>query len=298
MSETTIPFAGGPDNLHELVQAVKSRATATSKLRESVTGMNVDDTIRYGKYLGFLEVSDTDPPELSVTDLGRDLFYTDDGDQERVDLYQDAIITSEEYRQIAESVLVSDGSVVTQPDVARQIDLITEEDFSQRTYKDGATTFLQTLGEAGIGEYVVGRRGAETRVELDESAADKFRERLREPPSSDNSGEGTQGTQQAVQDGDATRERSTPTQLRQSDPVGKDGTELQLEVAFNFDEESDPEKVQDLVAAVRRGWNEALDENDMETDIQEVETEDGESGQQEQRDSDEDSDSSASLADF
>ncbi|WP_152043497.1 ATP-dependent nuclease [Salinigranum salinum] len=162
------PTRGGPEGLLELVDVLSEGGThSNDSLTESldVSPRSLRGTTQYGRALGFVEEREDG---YALTDEGFELsFASKESDQE--ELFRNSIRQYPTYRYILQSSLSELGDEadsIDSPTIRKE--LRTTFGFREKkddTLRDGITTLLQTLDAAGFGEYIVGRRGAHTRVE-------------------------------------------------------------------------------------------------------------------------------------
>lgn len=110
---------------------------------------------------------------------------------------------------------------------------------SESTLGDAATTFIQTLEAAGLGKYVVGRGGNETRLEVAEGFG-RLAEKI------------TEDDESKQQSGEVKSESQTQSVVEEfSNPPREIDSPLQIRLELSGDE--DPNEVEKLIVGIRRG---------------------------------------------
>lgn len=125
---------------------------------------------------------------------------------------------------------------------------------SENRLSSAATTFLKTLEAAGLGEYIVGRGGNETRLELN----DEF-----ETVSDQVIGESEEGSNQQVnQERIDFPNKSIAKNIQRSDLDASSSFQVRLELSGD----EDPTEIEELIAGVRRGLTRDLNTSDSSED--------------------------------
>lgn len=121
---------------------------------------------------------------------------------------------------------------------------------SESTLGDAATTFIQTLEAAGLGNYVVGRGGNETRLQVAEGFG-----RLVEKITEDNESE-----QQSSEVKSEPQTQSVEEEF--SNPTKEIDSPLQIRLELSGEE--DPNEIEKLIVGIRRGLGRNLGLSDSE----------------------------------
>lgn len=186
-----LPGDANPDNLLELCVSLREGGKTREELYEDVDiGESViRDTINYGQNLGFLEEAGEE--ELSITDRGMNLAYQDEIDEQSHLLFRDGLKDFDLYRELSEAIINELLDKADEENVVIRDHIIpilrTEfgfEDRSDSRIESGTNAYLATLQAAGFGEYIVGRGGKSTRIELTDEFLDFFQEEPEDPESS------------------------------------------------------------------------------------------------------------------
>ncbi len=164
------PARGGPDKLLALVKALsQGGAYSIDQLIDEMDASkrSINGTAQYGISLGFVTRED-DGFQLSEDGFELALISTS---AEREHLFKQSIIRYESYRNILrESITELDGDNQNLNSKTLQKELRTTFSFTENkdsTLQEAITKLLKTVEAAGIGKYIVGRRGSQTRLELD-----------------------------------------------------------------------------------------------------------------------------------
>lgn len=250
----------------------------------------VSDTIEYGNRLGFLIESDE---EIKATERGIAASYSNEGDSDLEEHIIEGLRDYDLYRTVLETLAseAQESGVITKKDVLRTFRTEMGLGGSESTLGDAAITFLQTLDAGGCGDYIVGRRGKESRIEV----ADDFEEIIEKISTED--GENEQSNRQASpkssNDSEAdpeTSEKQKQSQQdtgkgenRQSKPLNQ-ATSDPFTVKLELTGDEEPENVKQLILAIRRGL-----QKDISEDLTKIEK--GEEDVANNQESEEDTDS-------
>jgi hypothetical protein len=126
---------------------------------------------------------------------------------------------------------------------------------SESTLGDGATTFLQTLQYSKLGEYVVGRRGKETRLEISDNFGNIVETIIEE------SSESNRGSEQDSSDEELGLDQE-PMPERVSNLGADSDGRFQINLELSGDES--PKKIEELIVGVRRGLTRNIDFQNQE----------------------------------
>jgi len=267
--------------------------------------MDVQQTITFGLVLGFFkQAADVEEPSVETAPLGDELFHAI-GDKAAIhDIYQRAFTSFEPYQYLLR-VLASDPTIeaITQSDVIQQIDLGLGTDRAHKTQQKGANTFLHTLAAAGVGEYKRGNRSSETRLEITsqeqlESLLSLSQEETTSPEASADAATDAEptNTDPTQSHSPESRQHGSPTHQT----VSSTTEQLAVDVELAVSTDDDPAAVQELLQAIRTGWEAGAMSMDIhtgsDTDSSPDETNTQSDTEQERENDEEDDD--ASLADF
>lgn len=257
MNFSSPPRDASVENLLELCEVLREGEQTREGLYGEVDQGEslVRDNIRFGVRLGFLEESDDG---VTITSRGVEASYNQDDSEELSEQFRAGIQDYGLYRavlgEIVEEVISDDERVVEKPHVLRIFRTSIGLEGSERTLSSAATTYLQTLEAAGLGEYVVGRMGKETRLEIN----DEFEglvEHIIELGETD-SGEEEQA--QSNEESEAvSREVVSGVEARPSIDMS---SEAPFQVSLELSGDENPDNVEELVVAVRRGFSQNLTE--------------------------------------
>lgn len=183
------PTRGDPEGLLELVDVLSEGGThSTDSLVESldVSRRSIQGTTQYGRALGFVEEREDG---YVLTDEGFELsFASEESDQE--ELFRNSIRQYPAYKYILQSSLSElddEADSIDSPTILKELrTTFGFRDKKDETIRNAITTLLQTVDAAGLGEYIIGRGGADTRIEV---SAEELRslEDLITDPSTQNS---------------------------------------------------------------------------------------------------------------
>jgi len=251
----------------------------------------VSDTIEYGTRLGFL--SETEDG-IKATERGIGASYYTEGDSDLEEHIIEGLSEYNLYRAVLETLApdAQDSGVITKKDVLRTFRTEMGLSGSESTLGDAAITFLQTLDAGGCGEYIVGRRGKESRVEVAEGF-ENIVERIT-TVETDTEQSDSQVSPKASTDSEADPDTSgetiQPHRGTGQDEVGphKPLNQTQSDsftVSLELSGDEEPENVEQLILAIRRGLTKNLNETPAKTEGEQE-------GATNNQESEEDSDSS------
>jgi len=163
------PTRGDPESLLELVEALsKGGAYSNENLADSldVSKRKVQGTTQYARDLGFVEERDEG---YVLTDEGYELTFASDEAEQR-ELFRESIKRYPSYRYILQSSLDelnNESESLDSPTILKELRTTFEfRENNDATLRDAITTLLKTIDSADLGDYIVGRGSASTRLEL------------------------------------------------------------------------------------------------------------------------------------
>ena len=224
----------------------------------------VGDTIEYGSRLGFLTDSEE---EIKATERGIGASYCDEGDSDLEEHIIEGLSEHDLYRDVLETLApeAQDSGVITKKDVLRTFRTEMGLSGSESTLGDAAITFLQTLDAGGCGDYIVGRRGKESRVEVTEdfeNIVEKITTVDTEIGQSDRDASPKSSANPEVEPD--TSERDIPSQRSpnqdgrgQHKSVNRTQSDS-FTVSLELSGDDEPESVEQLILAIRRGLEKDL----------------------------------------
>lgn len=216
----------------------------------------VSDNIRYGEGLGFLEESEEG---VSATSRGIEASYNKDDPGELAEQFQAGLRDYQLYNVVLEDLVDEGGAQkeeITKSDVLQVFRTSVGLEGSEKTLGAAATTFLNTLEAAGLGDYVIGRGGKETRLELDEEFESLIEQIIEDDPVEEEPDQ-----QVGPEANQARTESSTPANgnsIQRSDPVSNSSLQISLELSGD----EDPTEVEELIVGVRRGLAQEINVTD------------------------------------
>jgi hypothetical protein len=250
----------------------------------------VSDTIEYGTRLGFLTDSEG---EIKATERGIGASYYNEGDSDLEEHIIEGLSEYDLYRSVLETLApeAQDSGVITKKDVLRTFRTEMGLSGSESTLGDAAITFLQTLDAGGCGEYIVGRRGKESRVEVTEDF-ENIVERITNVDTGTGQSDRDASPESSANPkaGPDTSERDTPSQrgsgqdeIGQHKPLNQTQSDS-FTVSLELSGDEEPENVEQLILAIRRGLKKDLSNELTNTGGEETDSVD-------KQESEEDSDS-------
>lgn len=166
------PTRGDPESLHQVCIELKAGGKWTLSEIAEETGFaerTARGHIKYGIKLGFISRSDE---EITPTERGYDFGFEPELNETTEELFLQAVLESDFYLILLSRCLDRVEDEDKNPSIKSshcERELRTYFGFtgeSESTLRDAINTFLQTIQATGHGEYLVGRRGSETRVEF------------------------------------------------------------------------------------------------------------------------------------
>jgi hypothetical protein len=211
----------------------------------------ISASITYGQRLGFIEEGEDN--QLQLTDLGSRLHYNRGDEEEVASIFRSAICDFSTYQTLLKELaidatdIVRDEPVIQQSTVVEELDLTLRFDASEGTLEEYANTFLKSLAKASLGEYVVGRREYQTRLEVIEDFDTEVTELIAE----DDDGE------EAKRETDKTGNSDSPEETIESGHISSQSPappiETRLNIDFSISGDDDPENVLRILQALRQG---------------------------------------------
>lgn len=180
------PRDANPENLltfcHSLTDGSRKLEEMADDSDLELSLRTLRDIKKYGIKLGF--IAEDEDGNLSLTDRGWDVAFSEDVDETVEDAFRIGIgaypLYTDLIDKIIEEDLVEEGE--SEQITRQQILPLLNRAFgfselsTDGTLNPATNTFLQTLDAAGYGEYVVGRRGGSTRIEVNNDFLDLERE--------------------------------------------------------------------------------------------------------------------------
>jgi len=249
------------ENLLSLCVALREGELSRNELagNADIGSSLISDNIHFGAQLGFLEETDD---VVKATNRGITASYAEEGDDDLEEQFIDGIRSYSLYKEVF-SELVPDGKengVLTKNDIIRVFRTSVGLTGSESTLGGAAITFLQTLDAAGCGDYVAGRRGNESRIELSDQF-DSIAERVTESDDT-NKRESAPATDRNEQE----TPRGNGDRLASPQPIPdreftSETSSTPFDVSLSLQGDEDPENVEELILAVRRGFERDLDDD-------------------------------------
>ncbi|WP_124190535.1 hypothetical protein [Natrarchaeobius oligotrophus] len=253
------PKDASDENLLELCEVLRESDHTREELYDAVDQGKtlVRDNIRLGVGLGFLEESEEG---ISATPRGIEASYNQDDPNDLADQFQAGIQEYQLYNIVLKELVVNgvtDEDSITKSDILQVFRTEIGLEGSENTLGSAATTFLQILEAAGLGDYIVGRGGNETRLELDEEFEDLANPIIEDKPEQPDTPDS-----QTEQENTEIRTRSKTTDT----PVPEVQASNPFQISLELSGDEDPAKVEELIVAVRRGLNRDLEISDLDLD--------------------------------
>ncbi|WP_280535506.1 hypothetical protein [Halopenitus sp. POP-27] len=253
------PGDASVENLLELCEVFREGDLSRKELYEAVDQGEtlVRDNIRYGVGLGFLEESEEG---VSATSRGIEASYNKDDPEELAEQFQAGFRDYRLYNVVLED-LVDDGVAqkgeITKSDVLQVFRTSVGLEGSENTLGSAATTFINTLEAAGLGNYIVGRGGKETRVELDEEFEVLVEQVIEDDQAEEEANR--QGVPEGDQGGVDYSDQATAENIKRQASEPDSSFQIRLELSG----EEDPTKVEKLIVGIRRGLAQEIDVSDV-----------------------------------
>jgi hypothetical protein len=249
MKFDSVPGDSSVENLLELCEVLRAGDLSREALYEVVDQSEtlVRDNIRYGVGLKFLEESEEG---VSATSRGIEASYNKNDSEELAEQFQSGFRDYRLYNVVLKE-LVEDGRAekeeITKSDVLQVFRTSVGLEGSENTLGSAATTFINTLKAAGLGNYIVGRGDKETRVELDEEFGVLVEEIIEDDQAEEEAS--LQGVPERDQGGIDSPYQATAENIRHQ--ASESGGSFQIRLELSGDE--DPTKVEELIVGIRRG---------------------------------------------
>lgn len=165
-----------PSNLLQVSRGLRDGARTLDQLSGNddvpLSRSVISETLDYGAKLGF--INEDEDGEFSLSDLGWKIGFSDDIESVQEEHFRQAIENHALYHDLLHELIEagaidqSENGVISQSQILPL--LKTTFGFTElstdSTLKPATNTFLTTLQAAGYGEYIVGRGGNETRLEV------------------------------------------------------------------------------------------------------------------------------------
>lgn len=293
---------GDPEKLLSLCKILREGDLSRDELYEEAEYSKriTRDNIRYGLHLGFIEET---PDSIVATQRGVEASYNQDSPSELALQFCEGIKNYPLYSELLHEISGDekpdqDDVVIIKSDILKALRTSFGLEGSESTLSEVSTTFLKTLEAAGFGNYVVGRKSKKTRLE----AVEEFCSLLSDV---DNSIEDDEI--EKAEESSSTENLSPVESTVQTQPVQIDGNSFgsEFRVSLNITGDDDPEQVEKLVLAVRRGLSAELKEAEDSQDVQELdedarteEAQEAEENEQTEEEDEESLDSDSSLNSF
>lgn len=252
------------ENLLSLCVALREGELSRDELAENadIGSSLISDNIHFGVQLGFLEELEDG---VKATNRGITASYAEQGDDDLEDQFIDGIRNYALYEQVFSELVpdAKENGVLTKNDIIRVFRTSVGLTGSESTLGGAAITFLQTLDAAGCGNYVAGRRGNKSRIELSEQF-DSIAERVTKSDDNDReeSSPATDGVEQETprRNGDSSR---SPQSIPGQEFLSETSSTL-FDVSLSLSGDEDPENVEQIILSVRRGFKRDLGGDDAE----------------------------------
>ncbi len=256
------PRDASVDNLLELCEALREGEKSREELLESVDQGKtlVRDNIRYGIGLGFISESEDG---VKATSRGIEASYNRDAPEMLAEQFKNGLGEFQLYRSTLNDLVSEgfseDGSPIKKSDVLRVFRTSLGLEGSENTLSGAATTFIDTLQAAGLGEYIIGRGGNESRLEINEEFGRSVEEILRTEDAED-------GTDEEESEKSTGVSGSQNKQVVGTTPRQTKTTEVPLDIQVELSGDEDPNKVEELIVGIRRGLARDLDLSEPDSD--------------------------------
>ena len=291
----SLPSRTDPEKLQKLCEFLNESGSASIEKIENEVDISERDlraTITYAENLSFIQQNDG---EYTATGAGFDLALADRDSPDTAELFRSSI---------AEYPLYSDLITNTWKDHAETIRdemQVTEEQFirvlrttlgfteyAQDTLGSGVRTLFKTLERAGCGEYKQAYRGNPNRVELSESGFEFIQslnqdsapedEKSASSTPTDNDINQESSTEPTTTNG--TSDRKSQTEKRTTEDSEKDrntrvvapepdSENILLQFNIDISNNTEPEKIQETILAVRQGLAVDLHQESNQSDSEE-----------------------------
>lgn len=257
------------ENLLSLCVILREGPLSRDKLYEEadIGRSLVSDTIEYGNRLSFLAGSDE---EIKATERGIAASYYDEGDDDLEEYIIEGICDYDLYRTVLETLApeAKEKGVITKKDIVRTFRTEIGLSGSESTLGDAAITFLQTLDAGGCGDYIVGRRGKESRIEIIEDfeeivekvATENIGKEQSNPETSPRSTTNPEPGPENSEEHTLSQQGTGRDEIRQRKPLNQAQSDpFTVKLELSGDEE--PENVERLILAIRGGLKKEINED-------------------------------------
>jgi hypothetical protein len=218
----------------------------------------ISDNITYGLALGFLKKNEEG--EISITNLGADATIDDGSEKPASNEFREGIMNYPFCRDALSELAEKhrEDRKFTKSDIKRVFRTTLGVELSGNTMTNKITTFLNTLDSAGLGEYMRGSGGKESRLELNEGFQSLYDEMFAEEGEEEETTESASLDREEQNENLSARQQSTSPQP--SRQLTKQGVSFEISLELSGDE--DPEQVEELITSVRRGMNRNVNETE------------------------------------
>lgn len=166
MTDKNLPTRATPEGLHKICREIKGEEVSLDELDSRLPQHReyIEDNIKYGEILGFIERSET----ILLTERGIGLAYQDGISDESWPVFEAGVRESSTYAELTECVAdaAGDTTVISQTTVLRILRLEFEMETDEADLKTAVNTYLMTLEATGIGQFKLARSGHATQLEL------------------------------------------------------------------------------------------------------------------------------------
>jgi len=175
------PGRGDPEKLKEIVEVLSSGGTySKSDIADSASigKTSVNDVLKYGERLGFIKQTEDG---YGLTEEGFDLSFSSDK-EETQKLFRQATLSYDVYCALIfqmSKLYLTEGEEFDTPTILHE--MRTTFGFTQVSddrLKRSINALLQSLEQAGIGNYVPGRGGKSTRLEVDQRDVENVKDEI------------------------------------------------------------------------------------------------------------------------
>lgn len=250
MGTPELPSRAKPEALHSLCRHLReSGPIEKTDLYDDldIDSRQIRSAIDYGAKLGFLKL---DGDIVALDNRGRVISYNESLDEKAVeDVFQEAIDSYEPYRNAflrihAEDLIeeVNGVSCIKQSAFKSGVKKSTGKDYSNREIN----LLIKTGQAAGLGEFITGRKGLETRLKLTERFEEFMQKLIEDYGVPESSGENKQSVdtkEKEVEEPDVTSDIQTAIKAAAG--------ELKLTVEVDIKDKSEDEIIQ-MVRDIRK----------------------------------------------
>lgn len=260
------PKDADPEKLKNLCGALVEGERSVEELYDQLDMGDslVNDTLRYGERLGFIER--LDDGVVKNTNRGTKWHYANEGTDNATNLFKDGITEYVLYKELLMELSYdlednTDEFAINQSSVVQLFRTEFGFTLAESSLSDGANTFLKTLEAAGFGNYVIGRRGKETRLESNEELL-AFVEGIEGQAATIGSEDGDMKEEEL--EGDDNKRSNDPdgTNLAEETQTNNvtDSATGQLRLELAIDGSDDPENVYRLLVSIRKALESPIED--------------------------------------